>query len=125
MKQQRPVNLDLSTFKFPVTSYASILHRASGFVVFLAIPIFLAALGLSLESSQGYAKMASWGDSFFCRLILGGMAGALFYHLVAGLRHLAMDMGFWETLESGQKSAKVTLGVGLGGAALVFLIVLF
>lgn len=125
MKQQRPVNLDLTTFRFPLTSYASILHRASGFIVFLAIPIFLAALGLSLESPQGYAKLASWGDSFFCRLILGGMAGALFYHLVAGIRHLIMDMGFWETLETGTQSAKGALGLGLGGAAIIFLWILF
>ncbi|HBF08748.1 MAG: succinate dehydrogenase, cytochrome b556 subunit [Pseudomonadota bacterium] len=125
MKQQRPVNLDLTTFKFPVTSHASILHRASGFIVFLAIPIFLYALGLSLESPQGYASIAAWGDSFFCRLILGAIAGSLFYHLVAGIRHLIMDMGFWETLEGGQKSARATLGLGIGGGALLFLIILF
>lgn len=125
VKQQRPVNLDLTTFKFPVTSISSILHRASGFIVFLAIPLFLYALDVSLESPQGYASIIGWGDSFFCKLIFGAMLGALFYHLVAGIRHLVMDFGFWEELESGQMSAKLTLIIGIGGGALICLIILF
>jgi len=125
MKQQRPVNLDLTTFKFPPTSIVSILHRGSGFILFLVIPIILRALELSLESVQGYASITAWADSLLCRFILGAAAGALFYHVVAGLRHLVMDMGFCETLETGTLSAKIALGLGLGGAVLIFLMILF
>jgi len=28
--KKRPVNLDIATFKLPVTAYVSILHRVSG-----------------------------------------------------------------------------------------------
>ncbi|MGL4718829.1 MAG: succinate dehydrogenase cytochrome b556 subunit, partial [Kluyvera intermedia] len=30
VKKQRPVNLDLTTIRFPITAIASILHRVSG-----------------------------------------------------------------------------------------------
>ena len=124
-KQNRPVNLDLTTFKFPVTSIASILHRASGFFLFLVIPVLLCALGSSLSSEAGYASVMQWGESFFCRLIIGVIVAALFYHLVAGVRHMVMDLGYGETLEEGQMIARLTLGVGIIGGGLLFLMVLF
>jgi len=38
---------------------------------------------------------------------------ALLYHLVAGTKHLLMDMGIGEELESGLVAAKVTLAVAI------------
>ena len=37
-------------------------------------------------------------QSFLAKLILWGILSALLYHLVAGIRHLIMDMGIGETL---------------------------
>ena len=37
VKKQRPVNLDLKTIRFPVTAIASILHRVSGVITFVAV----------------------------------------------------------------------------------------
>ena len=34
MSSERPVNLDLTTFRFPVTAIASILHRVCGVILF-------------------------------------------------------------------------------------------
>ncbi|MCH1448834.1 MAG: succinate dehydrogenase, cytochrome b556 subunit, partial [Litoricolaceae bacterium] len=34
MSRERPVNLDLTTFSFPITAIASILHRVSGVILF-------------------------------------------------------------------------------------------
>ncbi|MEX7656203.1 succinate dehydrogenase, cytochrome b556 subunit, partial [Pseudomonas aeruginosa] len=41
MKKQRPVNLDLQTIRFPITAIASILHRVSGVITFIAVGILL------------------------------------------------------------------------------------
>jgi len=125
MKDQRPVNLDLKTFKFPITSISSILHRVSGFIIFVLIPIALFALGRSVESIQGYASITAWGDNWLFRFIIASLVAAMFYHVVAGVRHLVMDWGYWETLETGQTSARVTLVLGIGGAAILFLMTLF
>ena len=37
MSSERPVNLDLTTFHFPVTAIASILHRVCGVILFLEV----------------------------------------------------------------------------------------
>ncbi|MBV8802224.1 MAG: succinate dehydrogenase, cytochrome b556 subunit, partial [Gammaproteobacteria bacterium] len=44
MNIQRPKNLNLFTIRFPVPAIASILHRISGFILFLLIPFMLWAL---------------------------------------------------------------------------------
>ncbi|MGL1161857.1 succinate dehydrogenase, cytochrome b556 subunit, partial [Vibrio parahaemolyticus] len=41
VNKQRPVNLDLTTIRFPVTAIASILHRVSGVITFVAVGILL------------------------------------------------------------------------------------
>lgn len=56
VKKQRPVNLDLKTIRFPVTAIASILHRVSGVITFVAVGILLWLLGTSLSSPEGFLQ---------------------------------------------------------------------
>ena len=52
-------------------------------------------------------------DGFFATLIVWGILAALLYHLVAGVKHLFMDAGIGETLEGGQKGAKIVIAVAV------------
>lgn len=105
--KQRPVNLDLQTISFPVTAIASILHRVSGVITFVALSILLWMLGTSLSSPEGFDTVMSILDNFLVKLVFWGILTALAYHIVLGIRHLIMDMGYWEELESGSQSARV------------------
>lgn len=109
MKKQRPVNLDLTTIRFPITAIASILHRASGVITFVAVGILLWLLGTSLSSPEGFQTAYSIVDNFFVGLILWAILTALAYHAVGGIRHLLMDAGhIEETFEAGKRSAKIS-----------------
>ncbi len=109
MKKQRPVNLDLQTIRFPITAIASILHRASGVITFVAVGILLWLLGISLSSPEGFMQAAAIMDSFIVKFILWGILTALAYHIVGGLRHLLMDFGYIEEdLVSGTRSANLS-----------------
>lgn len=71
------------------------------------------ALGLSLESEAGFNEaMTMFEEGFFARLIAWGLVSALLYHMIAGVKHLIMDAGHLEELESGTLAAKVTLIAG-------------
>ncbi|MCS3455962.1 succinate dehydrogenase cytochrome b556 subunit [Aeromonas rivuli] len=105
--KQRPVNLDLQTISFPVTAIASILHRVSGVITFVALSILLWMLGTSLSSPEGFDTVMSILDNILVKLVFWGILTALAYHIVLGIRHLIMDMGYWEELESGSQSARV------------------
>ncbi|HEY0209956.1 succinate dehydrogenase cytochrome b556 subunit [Acerihabitans sp.] len=109
VKKQRPVNLDLQTIRFPVTAIASILHRASGVITFVAVGILLWILGLSLSSAEGFAQAAAIMDSFIIKFIMWGILTALAYHVIGGIRHMLMDFGYLdETFAMGKLTANVT-----------------
>lgn len=109
VKKQRPVNLDLQTIRFPVTAIASILHRVSGVIMFVAIGILLWVLGLSLSSPEGFIQAAAMMDSLIVKFIFWGIWTALAYQTLGGIRHMLMDFGYLEeTLAMGKTTANVT-----------------
>ncbi|MEC6814048.1 succinate dehydrogenase cytochrome b556 subunit [Photobacterium toruni] len=108
VKKPRPVNLDLQTIRFPLTAIASILHRISGVITFVAIAILLWFLHLSLSSPDGFATAVSMTESWLVKFVLWGILTALFYHIVLGVRHLLMDMGYFEEMDTGLSSTKVS-----------------
>ncbi|ERP86651.1 MAG: succinate dehydrogenase, cytochrome b556 subunit [Alcanivoracaceae bacterium] len=107
MNDKRPVNLDLSTIKFPVTAIASITHRVTGVAIFLALPILLWMLDRSLASPESFADLKALMTSPLVKLVVWAILAVLLYHLVAGIRHLIMDTGVGETLEGGRRGAKL------------------
>lgn len=110
MNKKRPVNLDLRTIKQPLPAITSILHRISGVALFFGAIFMMYALSLSLESSQGFDEASLMlSESFFAKLIAWGLVSALLYHFIAGIKHLIMDAGYCEEIESGRAAAKATL----------------
>jgi succinate dehydrogenase / fumarate reductase cytochrome b subunit len=106
---KRPINLDLFTIKFPLPAIISILHRISGVFVFLLIPLLLWMLDLSLSSPMGFDYLQGILTSLWFKFIVWLFLVALLYHLVAGIRHLIMDMGIGESLQGGQRGAQITI----------------
>ncbi|WP_045859236.1 succinate dehydrogenase, cytochrome b556 subunit [Teredinibacter purpureus] len=109
MNKNRPVNLDLSTIKFPVTAIVSILHRVSGVVMLGGVIVLLYMLDMSLSSEKSYDELASLMALPWAKLILWAVLSALAYHFVAGVRHLIMDLGVGESLEGGKLGAKISI----------------
>lgn len=109
VKKQRPVNLDLSTLQFPITAIASILHRVSGVITFVAVGILLWLLGLSLSSPDGFLNAVSIMNGIIAKFIIWAILTALAYHVVVGIRHLMMDFGcLEETFVAGKRSAIIS-----------------
>ncbi|MGL5121086.1 MAG: succinate dehydrogenase cytochrome b556 subunit [Plesiomonas shigelloides] len=112
VNKQRPVNLDLKTISFPITAIASILHRVSGVITFIALGILLWLLSLSLSSEQGFAQAQAITDTFLVKFILWGILTELAYHVVGGVRHLLMDLGFGEeNLAVASRSARIAFAI--------------
>ncbi|WP_106403242.1 succinate dehydrogenase cytochrome b556 subunit [Metakosakonia massiliensis] len=112
VKKQRPVNLDLTTIRFPATAIASILHRVSGVITFVAVGILLWLLGLSLSSQDGFQTASAIMSGFFVKFIMWGILTALAYHAVGGIRHMLMDFGWLEeTFEAGKRSATICFAI--------------
>lgn len=109
VNKNRPVNLDLSTIKLPITALVSITHRATGVILLVGILVLLWMLDLSLTSAEGFAFLQEVLESPIAKFILWGVLSALAYHFTAGIKHLIMDLGVGETLEGGKLGAKIAL----------------
>lgn len=119
MNKKRPVNLDLGSLKFPPMAIASILHRISGVLLFVLLPFMLYILQLSLQSASSFEAMILMLSSPFYKLVLWVFGSSLIYHILAGTRHLFMDMGFGEQLETGRRTSVLVIVL-----AVVFTIIL-
>ena len=111
MKKQRPVNLDLNTIKFPPSAVSSILHRVTGVAMFFALLFVIWAWAVSVSSPDGFASVQSIMGGVIGKLIAIGTASALTYHILGGVRHVIMDMGHLEELESGNNSARAIIAL--------------
>jgi succinate dehydrogenase / fumarate reductase, cytochrome b subunit len=113
VNKNRPVNLDLATITLPVTGYVSILHRISGVIMLVGVLALIWLLDATLSSEAGFASVQNCLSSPWAKVVIWGILSALAYHLVAGVRHLIMDMGVGESLEGGRLGAKLVLVVAV------------
>jgi succinate dehydrogenase / fumarate reductase cytochrome b subunit len=114
-----PRNISLAAlmhYRFPLSAIASILHRISGVILFLMIPFTLWVLHLSLSSQAEFLLVKDYMGSPLVAFLMWVLLSALWYHLVAGLKHLLMDLGFCEEKASGQMASVTVMVLGALGA---------
>lgn len=110
MKDNRPVNLEISTIQLPITAYASILHRISGVAIFVGVAVLLFLLDKSLASAESFAETQQLlAESFIVKALVWLVLCGFIYHSLAGVKHLIMDLGIGETLEGGKRGALIVL----------------
>lgn len=97
--------LDLARIRFPVGAVCSIGHRASGVALAVAIPLLFALFARSLAGAEGYAEAARWLAPLPVRAALALVVWAFAHHLLAGVRHLLMDLGAGAALGAARASA--------------------
>lgn len=110
MNSKRPVNLDLTTIKFPLPALTSIAHRITGVILFVGLIFGFWALDVSLSSPEGFeAVRDTLANNILAKLIAWGLLSALGFHFVAGIKHLLMDAGIGVDLEGGYRKAQITV----------------
>jgi|TARA_B100001996_G_scaffold343410_1_gene298536 succinate dehydrogenase / fumarate reductase cytochrome b subunit len=91
--QERPVYLDLTKIRLPMSAFSSITHRLSGmYVFFISLPLMLFIINQSTSSKSTYEKLLTdiSSLSFFSIFIFISIA-IFWYHILTGIRHLIMD----------------------------------
>ena len=109
MKRHRPIDLPLSQVisvnRSPI-AIASILHRISGIILFLLIPVMLWILQNSLASPESFETVF---DNVLVRFLAWIFVAAIAYHFVMGVKHLFADNGQNEELQSARMASVVSL----------------
>ncbi|MBL8384336.1 MAG: succinate dehydrogenase, cytochrome b556 subunit [Burkholderiales bacterium] len=115
----RPKHLDLTKIRLPLPGWVSIMHRISGAALFLALPLLLWLLDMSLGTEVGFDALAGVFGQWWMKLILAGLGWAYLHHFCAGVRYLLLDMHKGVDLASARASAAAVYFVSVPLAALV------
>jgi succinate dehydrogenase / fumarate reductase cytochrome b subunit len=111
---------DLPTYRLPPAGWVSILHRVSGALMFLLLPFIIWMFDMSVSSEISFAKFKyafnvglGFLPGWFMKLVALALIWAYLHHLIAGIRHLYMDVQHAVSKEFGRSSALVTLGLSI------------
>ena len=113
MNNKRPKHLALHQIKLPLSGIVSILHRASGMLLFLALPLLLMMLQYSLRSIETYTRLMGVLGHTLSKLALLVLLLGFFHHFCAGLRHLAIDLHYVRNLVQARGSSKIVVAASL------------
>jgi succinate dehydrogenase / fumarate reductase cytochrome b subunit len=113
VKDTRPVNLDISTIRLPITAITSILTRVSGVINFVSAGIMLYLLDLSLSGPDGFQQAREVLASPIAKLIIWGILSVAIYHALAGIKHLFGDFGYGESLEGGVLGSRIIIALSV------------
>jgi succinate dehydrogenase / fumarate reductase cytochrome b subunit len=112
---------DLPTYRLPVAGIVSILHRISGLIMFLLLPLIVWMFDTSVSSEISFAKFSAafniglgFLPAVLVKVVVLALIWAYLHHLIAGVRHVYMDVCHAVSKEFGKSSAVVTLALSLG-----------
>jgi succinate dehydrogenase / fumarate reductase, cytochrome b subunit len=118
---------DLPTYRLPAAGIVSILHRISGLIMFLLLPLIVWMFDTSVSSEISFAKFSAafnvglgFLPAVLVKLLVLALIWAYLHHLIAGLRHLWMDISHAAvSKEFGKSSAVATLALSLSLTAIL------
>ncbi|HTD91002.1 MAG TPA: succinate dehydrogenase, cytochrome b556 subunit [Burkholderiales bacterium] len=113
MPTSRPKYLNLMEIRLPLPAFVSILHRVSGALLFLMLPVLLCLLSSSLESPPSFAIFKTWVGNPLVKIVLLGVLWAYLHHFCAGIRHLALDLHMGLDIETARAASYAVMGVSL------------
>jgi succinate dehydrogenase / fumarate reductase, cytochrome b subunit len=109
---------DLPTYRLPPAGIVSILHRVSGVLMFVLLPLVIWIFDTSVSSEISFARFRAafnvGAGGVILKLIALALLWAYLHHFIAGVRHLLMDVSHAAvSKERGATSAKITLVLSL------------
>jgi succinate dehydrogenase / fumarate reductase, cytochrome b subunit len=119
MTKPRPGTMrlvDALQYRLPPAGVVSILHRASGALMFLLLPFIIWMFDVSVSSEISFERFTSafgagigFVPGWFVKLVALALIWSYLHHFIAGVRHLWMDMTHSVSKAQGHSSALFTL----------------
>lgn len=104
---------ELSNYRLPLAGIVSILHRISGFLMFILLPFVLYLLQLSIQSEISFSYFQGIASNWFVKLVILALVWGYLQHFCSGVRHLFMDVHVAIEKQSARKTAASVIVVSL------------
>jgi succinate dehydrogenase / fumarate reductase cytochrome b subunit len=110
----RNINIgQIVAYRLPPAGLISILHRISGFVMFLLLPFVLYLFDRSLTSVGTFNAFKEFTSHWYVKVVILALIWSYLHHFIAGIRHLFMDVHIGLEKESGHNTAIAVLVISL------------
>lgn len=103
--RRRAVFFDLAKIEFPVGAVASFLHRVSGVLLLLSLPLLVYVFHYSLAGPDEFGAVAAIARGPWAKALAIVVTWSLVHHVLAGVRHLLMDSGVGWRLPAARRTA--------------------
>ena len=118
----RPLSPHLQIYRPQMTSMSSILTRITGNALIVGALMVVWWLLAAATGPEAFATADGFVSSWLGRLIQLGSVWALWYHALAGIRHLYWDTGRGLELETAEKLGWACIGGSVVLTILTFLV---
>lgn len=113
--------VNLMRYRLPLSGKVSIMHRISGLILFMSLPLVFYLFELSVTSNNNFYAMKQFFSLPIIKLIVLGISWAYFFHFCAGCRFLLLDIHWLLDKDSARRSSAavliistaITLGIAL------------
>jgi succinate dehydrogenase / fumarate reductase cytochrome b subunit len=99
--------------RLPVSGWVSIVHRVTGVLLVLVLPVALYLLQQSLASAEAFDRLVTWFTGPLARVVLLLFAWLFIQHLLSGIRHLLLDLDIGIERDAARASAAGVFVVSL------------
>ena len=107
-------------WRWHITMWTSILHRATGIMLYVGVLVAAAWAVALAQGPQAYADFKSLMGSPIGLVVMFGISLSFFYHLANGIRHLVWDTGHGLDVRSANASAIVVLAFAVAATVSVW-----
>ena len=100
---ERPLSPHLQIYRIQITSVSSILTRITGHALMAGVVLAVWWLLAAAVSDDYFAVANAVATSWFGDIVFTGSLWAVWYHYLAGLRHLYFDAGHGLEIATAEK----------------------
>lgn len=106
---RRPLSPHLQIYRPQISSMLSIAHRITGIILSVGTILLTWWLVTAATSDSAFAGTQGFIGSWIGIILMLGWTASLFYHLLAGIRHLTWDAGYGFQIPEFHASGKAVL----------------
>jgi len=118
---ERPMSPHLQVYKISFTMMMSMMHRVSGFILYLGSFLFLAWYLSIFFGQESYNFVNQLFSFSIIKFALFLFTWIFFHHLFGGIRHFIWDFGFGFDLNSIEWLARLTALFSFLSASLLWI----
>ena len=94
MDNNNPLSPHIQIYSWHISSLVSISHRITGIINILVITLICFWVAFLLLGENNYEIVKIFLQSFFGKFLAIGIIWSFSFQILAGIRHLLMDLGY-------------------------------